>query len=137
MSNALVLIVTVLMQLLRLVQSRQDCPDGVCDEPLTAAESLRAELKTPSLTFGVWDFMKLVRCFPMDRVIAVVKRIGSLLKGCDRCPDGDCSFLDVIGCLDLTELVAIVREVISIIEDATICDGDDGEITLGQAVGSR
>jgi hypothetical protein len=136
MSNVLLLIINMINLFLRSVQSHEDCPDGICEEPLATAGTLETQLRSPNVNvgIGVFDLVRLMRCIPMDRVAAVAKRIAGLFKECDRCPDGECSFFDILGCLDLGEAVDIVKEVLSIIQDSYICDGEGSdEITLGQA----
>lgn len=133
MSNVLLLIVQLVSLFLRNAKDHDDCPDGICEEPLGVASTLKMQLQNPSVGFGFFDVFRLLRCIPMDRVLAVGKRIVDLFKGCDRCPDGDCSFFDILGCLDLEEAVAIAKEVLAIIQDSRLCDGEGQEITLGQA----
>lgn len=135
MSNALLLIVQLVSLLLRNVEKHDDCPDGLCSEPLSEAAAIKAQMKSPWLTFGVWDFLTFVQCVPMSRVMAVGKRIADVIKGCGQCPDGECSIFDILGCLDLKEVVSIAEEVLAIIRDSTICDDGDQKITLGQAAG--
>lgn len=136
MSNVILLIVQLVSLFLRNARQHHACPDGVCDEPLATAATLKAQLKSPKVGFGFFDFFKLVRCVPVDRVLAVGKRLVELFKGCGKCPDGDCSFFDILGCLDLEEAVAIGKEILDIIRDSKLCDGDESdEITLGQAAG--
>lgn len=134
MSNVLVFLVKMLNLLLKSASNHKDCPDGICAEPLALSASLETQLKSPNVSFGIFDLLSFLRCFPMDRVMAVAKRIAAVVKGCNRCPDGDCSFVDLLGCLDLKEVVSICMEVLAIIRDSQICKGDGGtEITLGQA----
>lgn len=135
MSNMLVLLVKMISLFLKSASKHKDCPDGVCDEPLALAASLESQLKSPNVSFGIMDLFGFLRCFPMDRVMAVGKRIVAVMQGCNRCPDGDCSFLDILSCVDLKEVVSICMEILAIIKDSQICKGDDDtEITLGQAV---
>jgi hypothetical protein len=135
MSQAILLIVQLLTLLLRTVAAHEDCPDGACRAPLDAAEELSVQLKSPAVTVGIFDLFRFLRCFPMDRVLAVGKRIVALFGNCDKCPDGECSFSDILKCLDLQEVISIVKEVIDIIRDSQICDGNSrNEITLGEAV---
>jgi hypothetical protein len=135
MANMLVLLVKLLNLFLKSVSKHKDCPDGICEAPLSLAVSLESQLKSPNVSFGIFDLLSFLRCFPMDRVVAVGKRIVAVLKGCNSCPDGDCGFLDILGCLDLKEVVSICTEILAIIRDSQICKGDGGtEITLGQAV---
>lgn len=135
MSQALLLLVKLLTLFLQTVSKHKDCPDGVCAAPLETAEQLSSQLQSPSVAFGIFDIFRFLRCFPMDRVLAVGKRIVALFGDCDKCPDGECSLFDLLGCIDLREAVAIVKEVLDIIRDSQVCDGDnDQEITLGEAV---
>lgn len=134
MSNMLVLLVQMISLFLRTTKKHENCPDGICDEPLALAASLETQLKSPKLSFGVLDLIGFLRCFPMDRVVAVGKRILAVFQGCDRCADGECSFFDILRCVDLKEVVSICQEILAIIRDSQICEGEDGaEITLGQA----
>ena len=133
MSNGLLLFIQLLATFLRSVKDRDDCPDGLCDEPLAKAGSLAAKLAKPTVGFGVFDLFRLTQCVPMDRVFAVVQEVRSILSECDRCPDGDCTFFDLIACVDLERVVGVVREILSIVEDSRICIEGDQEITLGEA----
>jgi len=133
MSNVLLLIVQLVMWFLNNVKSHEKCPNGVCEEALAVGATLRTELQSPNVSFGIFDMLRLLRCFPMDRVFAVAKRVIDLFKNCDRCPDGDCSFMEILSCIDLTEAVAIAKEILSIILSSRICDSGKFEITLGQA----
>lgn len=137
MPNALLLIVNALLLFLRNVKGHENCPDGICDEPLAEGAALAATVRAPAVGSrlgGIFDAIRFFRCVELDRVWAVWKRVQTLIAGCDRCPDGECNFLDLLSCIDLTEAVAIVREVLSIIQDSKFCiDDDQGEITLGQA----
>ena len=133
MSNVLLLIVQLVSLFLRNVRKHDDCPDGICEEPLAVAAVLSGQLQSPSVSFGFFDMFRLLRCVPMDRVLAVGRRIFALFRDCERCPDGDCDFLDILGCFDLEEAVDIAKEILAIIQDSRICDGDGQEITLGQA----
>lgn len=136
MQSVFLLIVNLVLILLRYLRECDNCPDGVCDEPIAQAEQLKADLSKPNVSVGLFDLLRFLRCFPMDRVVAVGKRIVALVRDCQRCPDGECTFFDILSCLDLNELVEIVKEIISIIQDSTICDdSSNGEITLGQATG--
>ena len=134
MSNALLWIVQIVSLFLRNARDRNDCPDGICDEPLATAEVLTSQLKEPTVDVGLFGIIRFLRCFPMDRVWDVVGRIKAMLEGCDRCPDGDCSFFDLISCIDIEEAVAIAKEVLSIIADSKFCIDGEGndEITLGE-----
>jgi hypothetical protein len=135
MSQALLLVVSLLNLLLRNISKHKDCPDGLCVPALAASEKLTSQLQVPNLSFGVFDLLRFLRCFPMDRVMAVGKRIVAVFNGCDKCPDGECSFMDILGCVDLKEVIAIVTEILEIIRDSQVCDGGDSrEITLGEAV---
>lgn len=134
MSNVWMLVIQLVALFLRNAKNHENCPDGICEEPLQEAATLRAQIQRPSVSFGFFDIFKFLRCFPMDRVLAVGKRIVALFQNCDRCPDGDCSFFDILSCLDLKEAVDIAKEILDIIRDSQICDGEgDQEITLGQA----
>lgn len=136
MSNFLLLIVQIVSLFLREVRKHDDCPDGICEEPLQLAASLKAQLTNPRVSFGFLDIYRFLRCVPMDRVLAVGKRLFNLFKDCDRCPDGDCDWFHILRCVDLQEAVDIAKEVLDIIRDSRFCDDDssDGEITLGEAV---
>lgn len=135
MSQALLLIVNLLNLLLRNVAKHKDCPDGLCATALASSVDLASQLQAPNLSFGVFDLFRFLRCFPMDRIAAVGRRIVAVLNGCDKCPDGECTLMDILGCLDLKEVIAIVMEILSIIRDSQVCDGGDSrEITLGEAV---
>lgn len=134
MNNFLLLIVRIVSLFLETVRKHDDCPDGICDEPIATAATLTAQLRSPKVSFGVFDLYRFFKCIPMDRVYAVGKRIFNLFKGCEKCPDDGCSFFDLLGCFDLTEAVSIAKEILAIISESRMCDGDDGgEITLGQA----
>lgn len=134
MGNVILIVIQLVSLFLRNVKEHKHCPDGICEAPLQAAATLRSQVQSPRVGFGIWDIMKFLRCFPMDRVFDVIKRVGALFRDCDKCPDGDCSFLDILSCLDLKEAVDIAKEVLDIIKDSQICDGDGNEeITLGQA----
>lgn len=133
MANVLLLVVQLVSLFLRNVRKHDDCPDGICEEPLAMAAVLSGQLQSPSVSFGFFDFYRIVRCVPMGRVLAVGKRIIELFRSCDHCPDGDCDFLHILGCLDLDEAVDIAKEILAIVRDSQICDGDGQEITLGQA----
>lgn len=133
MSTVLLLIVQLVSLFLRTAKSHDKCPDGICDEPLKTAATLKAQLNAPNVSFSVFDLFGLLRCFPTDRVFAVVQRCFNLLKDCDRCPDGDCSFLDILSCIDIQEAIAIGKEILDIVRDSQVCDGEDGAITLGEA----
>lgn len=133
MPNMWMLVVQLVILFLRNVKEHENCPDGVCDDALLSANELKADLKTENVSFGVFDMIRFLRCFPMDRVFATFKRIVALFQDCDTCPDGECSFWDLLSCLDLQEAVAIAQEILAIIRDSRICDGANGEITLGEA----
>lgn len=133
MSNMLLLIVQIVMLFLRNVKDHEKCPDGVCDEPMDLGRSLSAQLISPNVSIGPFTIFRFLRCFPMDRVLQVVKRIMALLDGCDRCPDGDCTMWDILSCIDIKEAVDIAKEILEIIKDSQICEGDGKEITLGEA----
>lgn len=133
MPNMWMLIVQVVVLFLQNLKKNENCPDGVCDEGLALGESLRSQLKSENVGFGLFDMVRFLRCFPMDRVFGVVKRVVALLQGCNHCPDGDCTFWDLLGCLDLKEAAAIAQEILAIIRDSRICEDGRGEITLGQA----
>lgn len=137
MAKSLLFVVQLVNLFLRVAKSHKNCPDGVCDDPLVKSGRLRANLSSPPGAVGFFflDIFSFLRCFPMERVVAVAKRMFALVKTCDFCPDGDCSIFDLLSCIDLPEAVDIAREILSIIEDAKICDDDsDGEITLGAAI---
>lgn len=134
MSPALLLILKLLKIFLNTVAAHEDCPDGLCVAPLASAEKLETQLQSPKLSVGVFDIFRFLRCFPMDRVLAVGKRVIAVLNGCGKCPDGECNIMDILSCVDLKEVVSIVTEIVDIIRDSQICDGDDkSEITVGQA----
>lgn len=144
MSNGLLLIVQLIATLLRNLKDQDDCPDGLCDEPLAKAEELAAKLGKPTTTvslpvevstvgFGFFDLFKLAQCVPVERIFAVVAEVRAILAECDRCPDGECSFLDLLTCVDLDRVVGVVKEILSIVEDSRICIDGDNEITLGEA----
>jgi hypothetical protein len=134
MPNVWLVVIQLVMLFLRNVKDHENCPDGVCDEALAEGATLKTQLQSPGVSFGIFDMFRFLRCFPMDRVFAVMKRVVDLLKGCQQCPDGDCSLFDILSCLDLKEAVAIAQEILAIIRDSQVCDGDGGnEITLGQA----
>jgi hypothetical protein len=136
MSNFLLFVVKLLGVFLNSVKRHDDCPDGICDAPLALADKLETGLRAPSLSFGVLDIFSFMRCFPMKRVVEVGKRIVALIQGCDKCPDGGCSFMDILSCINLEEAVSIVKEILDIIRDSQVCVDDEGfEITLGQANG--
>ena len=136
MTNFLLLIVQIVSLFLKTARKHDDCPDGICEEPLATATTLTVQLQNPKVSLGFFDLFRLLRCVPMDRVVAVGKRIFALFRECDRCPDGDCNFFDILRCIDLAEAVDIAKEVLAIIRDSQICDDDssDDEITLGEAV---
>ena len=135
MSNLMLLVVQMVAVFLRTVRRHDDCPDGICDQPLLAAASLESQLRSPNVGFGVLDIFGFLRCFPMARVVAVGKRILALLQDCKKCPDGECSFFDILSCLNLEEAVSIAKEILDIIRDSQVCVDDDGfGITLGEAV---
>lgn len=133
MANMWIMVVQLVILFLRNVKEHENCPDGVCDDALMSANELKADLKTENVTFGVFDLIRFLRCFPMDRVVDVFKRVVGLFQDCDKCPDGECSFWDLLSCFDLQEAVAIAQEILAIIRDSQICDGDGSEITLGEA----
>ena len=136
MSNVLLLIVNLISLFLKSVQTHEDCPDGICEEPLAVATTMDGQLRSAKVNVGfpMFDLIRMFRCVPMDRVVAVGKRIAAMFRDCDRCPDGECSFFDILGCLDLSEAVDIVKEVLAIIQDSRICEDDESqEITLGAA----
>lgn len=137
MSQKLLLMLVKLLEVfLTSVKRHDDCPDGICDEPLKLAAKLESGLSTPNLAFSVFDIFSFMRCFPMKRVMDVGKRIVALLEGCKKCPEGGCSFMDILSCINLEEAVAIVKEILDIIRDSHVCVDDEGyEITLGQASG--
>jgi hypothetical protein len=136
MSPALLLIIKILKIFLNTVAKHEDCPDGLCVAPLAKAGVIESQLQTAKVAFGIFDIFSFLRCFPMDRVLAVGKRIVAVFRDCDKCPDGECNFFDLLSCVDLTEVVAIVTEIMDIISDSKMCDGGNGksEITLGEAV---
>lgn len=133
MSNVMLLIVQLVMLFLRSVKQHEDCPDGVCDEPMALGSTLVTQLGSPKVSISPFTIFKFLRCFPMDRVLQVAKRIMALLDGCGRCPDGDCTMWDILSCIDIKEAVDIAKEVFDIIKDSQICEGDGNEITLGEA----
>jgi hypothetical protein len=137
MGNVITWILQAIGLLLATIDKHGKCPDGICDEPLSLAATVSAQVSQPQVGSRIGDIftmLNFVRCFPMSRVVAVAGRIGKLFRECDRCPDGGCSVFDLLGCLDLTELVSIIKEIISIIQDSQMCDDGDGNvITLGQA----
>ncbi len=132
----LLMLVKLLEVFLSTVKRHDDCPDGICDEPMALAVSLESGLNKPNLAFGILDIFGFLRCFPMKRVMEVGKRIVALLDGCKKCPEGGCSFMDMLSCIDLEEAVAIVKEILDIVRDSQVCVDDEGfEITLGEASG--
>jgi hypothetical protein len=133
MPNMWLVVIQLVMLFLRNAKSHENCPDGVCEEALAEGEALKAQVQSPNVSFGLFDTIRFLRCFPMDRVFAVFKRVVALLKGCQQCPAGECSFFDILSCLDLKEAVAIAQEVLAIIRDSRVCDSGRNEITLGEA----
>lgn len=133
MSNFLLLMVQFVSVFLKTVRSHDDCPDGICDAPISEASDLTAKLQIPKVSAGIFDMINFFKCFPMARVLAVGKRIMVLFQECKKCPDGDCSIFDILSCINLEEAVSIAKEVLDIIRDSQVCVDDDGtEITLGQ-----
>lgn len=136
MANVMLFVVQIVMLFLRNAKDHENCPDGVCDEPMALGNTLITQLNSPNVSFSPFSIFSFLRCFPMDRALQVGKRITALLSGCDRCPDGDCSFFDILSCIDLKEAVDIAKEILDIIKDSQICEGDGQEITLGEALKS-
>jgi hypothetical protein len=135
MSQALLLLIQLLNLFLRKAAIHKDCPDGACVAPLATAAVLSTQLQAPNVSFGIFDLFRFLRCFPMDRVLAVGKRIVAVFQGCGKCPDGECDFMDILSCIDLKEAIAIVTEIFAIIKDSQVCDdSSSNEITLGEAV---
>lgn len=131
----LLMLVKLLEAFLNTAKWHDDCPDGICDEPIALANTLESALNKPSVSFGVFDIFHFLRCFPVKRIVEVGKRIVALLEGCKKCPNGPCGFMEILGCIDLKEAVSIVKEILDIIRDSQVCiNGEGDEITLGEAV---